>query len=60
MKESVEWIGRETAHKVTQDLLCRSGPVEGVPTRELEPTTAYRLRVFMRWVEKSQEGYWTG
>jgi hypothetical protein len=28
--------------------------VEGIPARELEPTTTYRLGGFMRWVEKPQ------
>jgi hypothetical protein len=28
--------------------------------RELEPTAAYRLGVFMRQVEKLQEDHWVG
>jgi hypothetical protein len=32
----------------------------GSPAGELEPIAAYRLGVFMRWVEKSQEDHWVG
>jgi hypothetical protein len=28
------------------------------PARQLEPTAAYSLGVFMRWVEKPQECHW--
>jgi hypothetical protein len=33
MKESAEWTGREMAHMPAQDLLWRSGPMEGVPCK---------------------------
>jgi hypothetical protein len=34
----------------------------GTPARELEPTATatYRLGIFVRWVEKSQEGHSAG
>jgi hypothetical protein len=45
----MEWIDRETAEMPPQGLMYTSGPTEGIPARE--------LGVFMRWVEKSQEGH---
>jgi hypothetical protein len=50
----------EVAHTPAQDLLWKSDHVEGVPSKRAESTASYRLRVFMRWVEKSQEGHWAG
>jgi hypothetical protein len=53
---------KETSGRCQQRAYCGEEVAlkKGSPARELEPPIAYRLRVFMRWMKKPQEGHWVG
>jgi hypothetical protein len=57
MKEGSEWRWLIRQHRIYcgEVVLWRESPA-----RELEPSAAYRLGVFMRWVEKPQDDHWVG
>jgi hypothetical protein len=59
IKERVEWIGDRQLNAST-GFTVEKWCCGGVPAREWEPPATYRLGLFMRWVEKPQEGHQVG